>query len=107
MAKRVSGSMRARKSLSELIEGRLSCTDGRQLRIIPNAFGEEPVLKLMFRAMIRAADRWRGIKVSELERRQMRAVREDLDQEYQPLTVRSRMVAKDDSMGLVVRRCCQ
>ena len=29
MAKRVPGSMRTRKSLSELIEGRLSCADGR------------------------------------------------------------------------------
>ena len=29
MAKRVPGSVRTRKSLSELIEGRLSCADGR------------------------------------------------------------------------------
>ncbi len=41
------------------------------------------LLKLMFGAMIRAAERWRAIKVSDLERRQTRAVREDLDQEYQ------------------------
>ena len=37
----------------------------------------------MFCAMIRAAERWRTIKVSDLERRQMRAVREDLNHEYQ------------------------
>ena len=38
----------------------------------------------MFGAMIRAAERWRAIRVSELERRrQMRAVREELDQEYE------------------------
>ena len=37
---------------------------------------EKAVLKLMFGAMIRAAERWRAIWVSELERRQMRANRE-------------------------------
>ena len=62
---------------------RLFLEERRRLKIIPNAFGEKPVLKLMFGAMIRAAERWRAIKVSDLERRQMRAVREDLDQEYE------------------------
>ena len=62
---------------------RLFVEERRRLKIIPNAFGEKPVLKLMFGAMIRAAERWRAIKVSDLERRQMRAVRDDLDQEYQ------------------------
>ena len=62
---------------------RLFVEERRRLKIIPNAFGEKPVLKLMFGAMIRAAERWRAIRVSDLERRQMRAVRDDLDQEYQ------------------------
>ena len=56
---------------------RLFVEERRRLKIIPNAFGEKAVLKLMFGAMIRAAERWRAIRVSELERRQMRAVRED------------------------------
>ena len=62
---------------------RLFVEERRRLKIIPNAFGEKRTLKLMFGAMIRAAERWRAIKVSDLERRQMHAVREDLDQEYQ------------------------
>ena len=62
---------------------RLFVEERRRLKIIPNAFGEKPVLKLMFGAMIRAAERWRAIKVSDLERRQMRALREELDHEYQ------------------------
>ncbi len=62
---------------------RLFVEERRRLKIIPNAFGEKPVLKLMFGAMIRAAERWRAIKVSDLERRQLRAVREELDHEYQ------------------------
>ena len=62
---------------------RLFVEERRRLKIIPNAFGEKAVLKLMFGAMIRAAERWRAIRVSELECRQMRAVREELDHEYE------------------------
>ncbi len=62
---------------------RLFVEERRRLKIIPNAFGEKAVLKLMFGAMIRAAERWRAIRVSELERRQMHAVREELDREYE------------------------
>lgn len=42
---------------------------------------EKPVLKLMFGAMLRAAKYWPAIRVSELERRQMPATREELNQE--------------------------
>ena len=62
---------------------RLFVEERRRLKIIPNAFGEKAVLKLMFGAMIRAAERWRAIRVSELERRQMRAAREELNHEYE------------------------
>ncbi len=55
----------------------------RRLKMIPNAFGEKAVLKLMFGAKIRAAERWRNIKITEFERRQMHAVRQDLDQLYE------------------------
>lgn len=61
---------------------RLFLEERRRLEIIPNAFGEKPVLKLMFGAMIRAAERWRAIRVSEFERRQMAAVRKELDEIY-------------------------
>jgi hypothetical protein len=49
----------------------------------PNAFGERAVLKLMFGALIRAAERWRSIKVTEFEHRQIAAVKKELDQEYE------------------------
>ena len=55
----------------------------RRLKIIPNAFGEKPVLKLMFGAMIRAAERWRRVKITDLERRQMVAIKTELSQEYE------------------------
>ena len=67
---------------TDLLE-RLFVEERRRLKIIPHAFGETPVLKLMFGTMIRAAERWRAIRVSDLERRQMQAVRKELDLEYE------------------------
>jgi putative transposase len=61
---------------------RLFVEERRRLKIIPNGFGERPVLKLMFGAMIRASQRWRSIKVTEFERSQMTALRAELDNEY-------------------------
>jgi putative transposase len=43
------------------------------------------VLKLMFGALIRAAERWRGLRFTEYELRQIATVRKDLDDEYQTL----------------------
>jgi len=68
--------------VTNLLE-RLFLEERRRLKIIPNAFGERPVLKLMFGAMTRAADRWRAIRFTDFERRQIAAVKQDLDQEYQ------------------------
>lgn len=62
---------------------RLFVEERRRLKIIPNVFGERPVLKLMFGAMIRAAERWRAIRITDFERRQMAAVRQELDHEYE------------------------
>jgi putative transposase len=61
----------------------------RRLKIIPNAFGEKAVLKLMYGAMIRAAERWRGLPVTDFERRQLEAVRTELHAEYQASIGRS------------------
>jgi len=43
---------------------------------------ERPVLKLMYAAVIRAADRWRGITVGEFEQRQLRAIRTELNRAH-------------------------
>ncbi len=61
---------------------RLFVEERRRLKIIPNAFGEKAVLKLMFGAMTRAAERWRKVRFTEFERRQLAAVREELHAEY-------------------------
>ena len=57
---------------------RLFLEERRRTKIIPHAFGERPVLKLMYAAVIRAADRWRGIAIGEFEQRQLRAIRDEL-----------------------------
>ena len=41
------------------------------------------MLKLMFGAMIRAAERWRAIKITTFERRQLDALRKELDHDYE------------------------
>jgi hypothetical protein len=40
------------------------------------------VLKLMYAAVIRAADRWRGIPVGQFEQRQLRAIRDELSRAH-------------------------
>jgi len=62
---------------------RLFVEERRRLKIIPNAFGEKAVIKPMFGALARAAERWRSVKVTEFERRQLTAIRIELDQEYE------------------------
>jgi transposase-like protein len=44
---------------------RLFGEERRRTKIIPHAFGERAVLKLMYAALIRAAERWRGIRIIE------------------------------------------
>jgi transposase-like protein len=61
---------------------RLFGEERRRTKVIPHAFGERAVLKLMYAALIRAAERWRGIKVSEFEKRQLRAVRDEIDKNF-------------------------
>ena len=68
--------------MTNLLE-RLFLEERRRLKIIPNAFGEKAVLKLMFAAMTRAAERWHAISITDFERRQMAVIRTELDQEYE------------------------
>jgi len=57
---------------------RLFLETRRRTKVIPLAFGERPVLKLLYAAVVRAADRWRGLTIGEFEHRQLRAIRESL-----------------------------
>ncbi len=79
---------------------RLFLEERRRTKIIPHAFGERPVLKLMYAAMIRAADRWRGIAVGEFEQRQLKAIRDELDRAH---TERVRPVTRPSASASPVR----
>ena len=61
---------------------RLFVEERRRMKIIAGAIGEKAVLKLMFAAMLRASERWRALKVTGFELRQMDALRRELDQNY-------------------------
>ena len=54
----------------------------RRLKIIANAFGERPVLTLMYAAVLRAAAGWRRMKITVFERKQLELIRQELDDEY-------------------------
>jgi putative transposase len=61
---------------------RLFGEERRRTKVIPHAFGERAVLKLMYAALIRAAERWHGIKTTEFERRQLQAIRDELNRAH-------------------------
>jgi putative transposase len=54
----------------------------RRTKVLPHAFGERPMLKLMFAAVIRAAGKWRKLKVSNFEREQLRHLREEMNENF-------------------------
>jgi hypothetical protein len=62
---------------------RLFGEERRRTKVIPHAFfGERAVLKLMYAALIRAAECWRAIRIIEFERRQWKAIREQINQAF-------------------------
>jgi putative transposase len=61
---------------------RLFGEERRRTKVIPHAFGERAVLKLMYAALIRASETWRRIVISEFELRQLEQLREHLNQRH-------------------------
>lgn len=57
---------------------RLFGEERRRTKVIPHAFGEKAVLKLMFAALIRASQTWQRVAISEFEQRQLMEVRHQL-----------------------------
>ena len=50
----------------------------RRTKVIPRLLDERSAMKLVFATLIRCAERWSRISVSDLERRQLRALRREL-----------------------------
>jgi transposase-like protein len=61
---------------------RLFGEERRRTKVIPHAFGERPVLKLMYAALIRASESWKTIVITEFERRQLEGLREHLNHRH-------------------------
>ena len=61
---------------------RLFGEERRRTKVIPHAFGERALLKLIYAALIRAAERWRGLRMTEFELRQLKAMRDELNRDF-------------------------
>jgi transposase-like protein len=61
---------------------RLFLEERRRTKIIPHAFGERAVLKLMYAALIRASETWRRVVISEFELKQLTQLREHLERRH-------------------------
>lgn len=57
---------------------RLFGEERRRTKIIPRAFGERAVMKLMFAALMRASQTWRGVVFTDFERKQLESLRDEL-----------------------------
>jgi len=66
---------------------RLFGEERRRTKVIPHAFGERAVLKLMFAALIRASQTWLRVAISEFEQRQLAELRQHLLSERKPASV--------------------
>jgi putative transposase len=62
---------------------RLFGEERRRTKTIPHAFGERAVLKLMYAALIRAAQGWCRLRITEFERRQLQTMRTELDRAHE------------------------
>jgi len=54
----------------------------RRMRAAGSLFGEHPVLKRMYSAVIRASDGWRGTKITEFEHTQLQRLRKQLVEDH-------------------------
>jgi putative transposase len=61
---------------------RLFGEERRRTKVIPHAFGERAVLKLMDAALIRASQTWRRLVISEFELKQIEDLRQELHHEF-------------------------
>jgi transposase-like protein len=65
---------------------RLFREERRRSRAAGMMFGERPVLKMMYASLIRGSESWRGIQITEFERRQLEVLREQLDEAHRRTT---------------------
>lgn len=81
---------------------RLFSEERRRTKVIPHAFGERAVLKLMYASLIRAGQTWRKVVISEFELKQIDELQDILNEEFKQRTAsvvssasRQRIYSKD------------
>lgn len=65
---------------------RLFGEERRRTKVIPHAFGERAVLKLMYAAITRASQSWRKIAINDFELKQIEQLKIELDEEFNQRT---------------------
>ena len=55
----------------------------RRTKVIPHAFGEKAVMKLMYAALMRARQGWRNVVVTSFEVKQIQTLRDHLNNEFE------------------------
>ncbi len=61
---------------------RLFGEERRRMKAVGTIFGERPVLKLMYSAVIRASDNWRGVKMTEFELGLLKRLQKQLEEAH-------------------------
>lgn len=61
---------------------RLLEEDRRRTKVLPHAFGEKGLLKLMFASTIRASEKWRKLTITNFERAQLEHLREESNEKF-------------------------
>ena len=71
----------------------------RRRQVIPRLMGEKAALKLVFATMMRAADRWCRVSISDLERHQLRLLRAELGLDPPPANTDSRKTGRRKTLA--------
>ena len=62
---------------------RLFGEERRRTKVIPHAFGEKAVMKLMYAALMRARQGWRNVVITSFEVKQIQSLRDHLNHEFE------------------------
>ena len=62
---------------------RLFGEERRRTKVIPHAFGERAVMKLMYAALMRARQGWRNVVITSFEVKQIQSLRDHLNDEFE------------------------
>jgi putative transposase len=66
----------------------------RRTKVIPRFTSEKAAMKLVFATLIRAADRWCRVSITDLERHQLKLLRAELGLDPPPTTDQSAKTAR-------------